>query len=392
MATRILLTGGRAPATLDLARLLRKGGHEVYLAESLRFPITRFSKSIRHYIQVPQARFFPREYGNALTKIVREEHIDVFIPTCEETYYVAKVKDKLDCFVWADSHETFDLLHNKWTFINYAQKIGLAVPSTTLATSRERLMQILNSEGKVVLKPAYSRFASETIIWNRGDVVPETARPTTNQPWVVQQFIDGEHWCTYSLAKNGKLLAYSAYPSQERWGIGSSTVFEHVENTSARDWVEKFVSELHFTGQISFDFIKADDGTLYPIECNPRLTSGIHLFRDTPEFSKAFVAETHALIVPRSKEIFSIKLALVIRLLSLVFAFASTKEISRTLNLLFRSRDVLYARGDAWPVLGQLLCLIELFLQSARFRVQPTAITTYDSGYNGIDESIEPRI
>ena len=115
MSKRILLTGGRAPAAMELARLFAGQGHEVFLAESVRFPVTRFSKSVSRYFKLPQARFRPLAYGKALSEIIRTERIDVFVPTCEEIFYVAKAADDLkQCFVWADTFEKLDLLHNKW--------------------------------------------------------------------------------------------------------------------------------------------------------------------------------------------------------------------------------------------------------------------------------------
>ena len=50
---RVLLTGGRAPATLDLARHLHHAGCEVFVAESVRYPICRGSNSIKELIMVP---------------------------------------------------------------------------------------------------------------------------------------------------------------------------------------------------------------------------------------------------------------------------------------------------------------------------------------------------
>ncbi len=39
---RVLLTGARAPVTLDLARHFARRGHEVYFADSVHLPLARF--------------------------------------------------------------------------------------------------------------------------------------------------------------------------------------------------------------------------------------------------------------------------------------------------------------------------------------------------------------
>ena len=394
MSKRILLTGGRAPAALELGRLFAKQGHIVYLAESVRFPVTRFSNSITRYFRVPEARFKPREYGRALAETIAREHIDVFIPTCEEIFYVAKASKNLpsQCVVWADTFDKLDMLHNKWTFIEYTKKIGLKTPSTYRASSRNDLHAYLtnSSSAKLIVKPAYSRFATQTLIWSRGSKLPDTILPTEVQPWIAQQFIDGRHLCTYSLAYKGKLLAHSIYESQQQWGIGSSTVFEYLDHPIAQKWVERFISETNFTGQIGFDFIETLDDTLYPIECNPRSTSGIHFFNKTPELAAQFLgAQNRNTVTPRGGDVRSVKFALVVRLIRLVIGRQPVLEWKKTWHFLRQSSDVLYESGDFLPVLGQIISLVEFLRQSVWLGVSPTEVATRDCGYNGIDESNE---
>ena len=54
--------------------------------------------------------------------------------------------------------------------------------------------------------------------------------------------------------------------------------FEQVQHEGTRAWVEHFVRTVRFSGQIGFDFIEDVTGQVHAIECNPRATSGIHLF------------------------------------------------------------------------------------------------------------------
>jgi hypothetical protein len=45
---------------------------------------------------------------------------------------------------------------------------------------------------------------------------------------------------------------------------------------------------MQFTGQLSFDWIRGSDGQCAVLECNPRATSGLHLFDLTAEIPNAF--------------------------------------------------------------------------------------------------------
>jgi glutathione synthase/RimK-type ligase-like ATP-grasp enzyme len=392
MSKRILLTGGRTFAALELARLFARQGHEVYLAESALFPLTRFSNSIARYFNVPGARFRPLEYASALSDIIAEQRIDVCIPNLEEIFYIAQSAAEFapHCIVWADSFEKLDTLHNKHDFIKYINRMGFKTPETEQASSRERLISLLAefSVERAIVKPVYSRFASQAFIWSRGDQLPISVRPTETQPWIAQEFIDGRHLCTYSLAQKGKVLAHANYPSQQQWGIGSSTVFEYVENQKAQKWVAQFISKTGFTGQIGFDFIETSGGILYAIECNPRTTSGVHLFNKTPEFVEQFCGcQKDEVVVPRGGGVRAVKFWLVVRLIRLIFTVQPVREWKKTWQWLLRSSDVLYERGDLWPCFGHMIGFGEVLFQSARLGMSPKEVVTRDCDYNGIDES-----
>jgi short-subunit dehydrogenase involved in D-alanine esterification of teichoic acids len=54
--TNILLTGGRAPVTLDLARAFHRAGHTVFMAESLRGHLSQPSNAVKAHFVVPAPR------------------------------------------------------------------------------------------------------------------------------------------------------------------------------------------------------------------------------------------------------------------------------------------------------------------------------------------------
>jgi len=94
--------------------------------------------------------------------------------------------------------------------------------------------------------------------------------------WVAQRYAGSELLCTYAVAHEGRLLAHAAYRAPQT-ASGASVCFRSDADPQAREWVELFVQRTGFSGQIAFDFIRTQDGSLLPIECNPRATSGVHL-------------------------------------------------------------------------------------------------------------------
>ncbi|MBA3531739.1 MAG: carbamoylphosphate synthase large subunit, partial [Ardenticatenales bacterium] len=295
----VLLTGGRAPATLELARLFHRAGHRVVMAESVRYHLSRPSRAIARNYRVPPPAQATAAYLYALREIVEREKIDLLVPTCEEIFYVAQGHALLSphCRVFAEPIERLRPLHNKWLFAQRAAEYGLLVPPTTLLTSQAALRHCLDEGQEIVFKPVYSRFAAKTMLCPRpADAL--TLRPTPQQPWITQHFVAGRQICTYSIAHQGRIVAHAAYPTEFSAGQGATIRFRAIDHPASAAWVEAFVAQEGFTGQIAFDFIETPQGALYALECNPRLTSGIHLLAEHPDLPLAFLGEITERITP----------------------------------------------------------------------------------------------
>ncbi|MGF9826377.1 carbamoylphosphate synthase large subunit, partial [Brevibacillus agri] len=76
----VLLTGGRAPATLELARLLRAAGQRVIVAESAARHLCAHSRYVQRSYRVPPPRTQPEAYIDELCQIMRKERVDLLIP------------------------------------------------------------------------------------------------------------------------------------------------------------------------------------------------------------------------------------------------------------------------------------------------------------------------
>jgi len=61
-----------------------------------------------------------------------------------------------------------------------------------------------------------------------------------------------------------------------QWQHSTGISFLGVDGAPTLDVVRRFAEAMHYTGQLSFDFVDRD-GELFIIECNPRSTDGILL-------------------------------------------------------------------------------------------------------------------
>jgi hypothetical protein len=91
----LLLTGGRAPATLALARQLIRQGYRIHMAESATFYLCQASNAIERHHSVPSPRLNPKQYIASLIRICQEAGITALLPTCEEVFYIAQAHAEL---------------------------------------------------------------------------------------------------------------------------------------------------------------------------------------------------------------------------------------------------------------------------------------------------------
>ncbi|MFP3387611.1 ATP-grasp domain-containing protein [Brevibacillus reuszeri] len=394
----IMLTGGRAPVTLDLARSFHNAGHRVLVAESARYHVCRVSRAVERNFLVPAPNTDTEAFLQDLESIVTSEQVDVLIPTCEEIFFVAKGLDRLrrHCKVWTPPIEQLGELHDKWRFVLLARRHGLTVPRSELISTHEEWLTLAAKErlGEcLVLKPAYSRFASRVLFLSREDHPDKRRRFLANNmnavtpqtPWVAQQRIYGRDICTYSVAFEGELIAHTAYPSRYRIGQGASVYFEPIEHESSREWVRKFVKATQFTGQIAFDFIEEEGGGLFALECNPRATSGVHLFGASGGLVQAFL-QPNAL--QKSGTVLTPKMSSRAMLAAPMFAagfrsIRNFRELGAWSRAFRIARDVVYNPMDMRPVAEQLRVLAEAWRTSRKHGISLVEATTIDIEWNG---------
>lgn len=288
----ILITGSRAPVSLELARLLGGVGHRIIMADSLLVTIGSASRFVTRHYCYPPPRHEQERFLAMIERIVIDEQVDCLIPTCEEVFYLAQRQRVWPngCELFAPPWEMLKQLHHKGKFIELVRQAGLHAPSTQLLTSRAEACGYIRALGEnaAVLKPAYSRFASRVLFVRAGYALPDDILITPDYPWVGQQYIHGTLYCTYSIVRDGFVRAHACYPSEFTAGAGASIAFKHEPQADLLAWVQRFVAPLRYTGQIAFDFIVTPEQNIYPIECNPRATSGVHCFTASDQLDKAF--------------------------------------------------------------------------------------------------------
>jgi hypothetical protein len=375
----VLILGARAPACLEWARAFAKAGWRVSVADSLDWPLARASASAHHFFRLPEPRRAPQDWIRALLKLARHERIDLLLPTCEEVFYLAHGLQKLSsyCRVFTSGFALLHNLHHKHRFALQTAGWPVKSPETRLLESAAELGPFAERSTDWVFKPAYSRFASRTLIRPDARVLSRLV-PTLESPWVAQRFCSGKEHSSFSVLVNGTLRAHACYHSRHKVGKGSGIHFTPTDPPAVRAALEHFGRTTGYTGQVGFDFIETEAGAFHVLECNPRATSGVHLFDNQPAALVACLDPdaTPPVLTP-TRETRMVALAMLL--------FAAPRAVW---HIGFRrdftnARDVISRDGDHGPLAAQLLGLAEICARAVHRRCGLLAASTSDIEWDG---------
>eukprot|EP01035_Chromulina_nebulosa_P057450 gene57450-78705_t len=102
---------------------------------------------------------------------------------------------------------------------------------------------------------------------------------------------DGEEACFEAVSNEafeaGEVLVNVIYQGAVMTG-SVAVAFKRVDLPAIQEWVATFVKRENHTGFISFDFFVDEAGKAWAIECNPRVTSGVH-FIETEDLAPAIL-------------------------------------------------------------------------------------------------------
>ncbi|KAI4122931.1 MAG: hypothetical protein LQ338_005538, partial [Usnochroma carphineum] len=322
----VLVTGVGMTKGLALARLFYEAGHDVFGADFEPYGVTvcgRYSKSLKKFFRLPKPN--PQDgsanYIHALLRIVKRKKIDLWVScsgvasAVEDGQAKEVIERRSSCRAIQFDVATTSMLHEKNTFIQETQRLGLPAPETYNVTSRDAVHKVLHRTKRrsYIMK---SVGVDDAV---RGDMTVLPRRtvsqtydhvaqiPISNEkPWVLQQFIKGKEYCTHSLVVEGEVKAFVACPSAELLmhyeALPSNSALSRAMLAFTREFVER--SGRSMTGHLSFDFLvdetfteKGVELVLNPIECNPRAHTAVVLFTGQgQDMAKAYLSLSRTLM------------------------------------------------------------------------------------------------
>lgn len=266
----------------------------------------RFSRALSKFYKLskPNENHGAAIYISELVDVVKREKVDLWVScsgvasAIEDGQAKEVLEKRTECKCIQFDVKTTATLHEKDSFIQCADQLGLPVPETHQVTSRDAVHNLIHRSAgkkKYIMKSVgmddVSRDSIQTTLPRR--TLSQTYSHissltiTNSQPWVVQQYIQGEEYCTHSIVVNGKVKLFVACPSTELLMHYQALPEDSSLSQSMLAFTEHFAARAgpDFTGHLSFDFLVEDkvsergvEQCILPIECNPRAHTAVVLF------------------------------------------------------------------------------------------------------------------
>jgi len=326
-----LLTNGRLPVGLEIARAFHAAGWRVLVADPWPTHLCAYSRAVEQHHRLPSPQANETAYLDTIRRIADTASADLIVPVSEETPWVAGIDDPR---VFSLSRRRVLTLHDKLTFAERATEIGLSVPDTARADRGDHI-----AASDFIHKPRFS-CSGRSVEKVRGGA-PFRRDPSD----IVQTFIAGQTVSVFAVARDGNMLAAVAYRATLLDGSVAIAFERSLEDATSIEWSRSFVEKTGHTGFIAFDFIVDAEGAAHAVECNPRATSGIHFLS-----GDAIVAAITGAMLP--SEPFRPETRLCERWSCLTRWFGDlTKPAKRhaVASVLSTHSDVSFTPADPWP-------------------------------------------
>ncbi|WWC61527.1 uncharacterized protein I303_104111 [Kwoniella dejecticola CBS 10117] len=310
----VVISGGRMSKGLTLARAFKRAGWKVIGVEEEgwgEYCPMRYSAAIDRFYILPTAAKSYERYSKKLLSIAQLHSATLFIPvsgagsSVEDAKAAEEMFNATDgrCRTFIQDPETMEDLHDKDRFMGLVERLAMKIPSGKMVESVQEALDYLQGD-EHFLQPKYI-LKCMGLDENRGDMtlyplkgdnkdLTKTRisldslrlKVTKDCPYVFQEFIPGQEWCTHASVIDGQITSFVTCPSNDMLMTYENATGQEIAQRAER-WTKTLLNRLqddptpsgkrrNLTGHFSFDFILSTrNGELYPIECNARVHTAV---------------------------------------------------------------------------------------------------------------------
>lgn len=244
----------------------------------------RFSRYVRRWYRCPSYSKDPQAYLKFLLQRLRSEQYDVFFPTHEQAYLVARVEPLLRPLVGiaTSTFAAVDRVQDKAKFAQLCDELDIPQPKTVIARTRQELLQAFDPPQFVKL--AHGTAGQDvTLVRSEGDLqaacerLQATGLLDGQHDVLVQEAVSGPQEDIGVFFQDGRLLSYFGARTLQV-GVGGSPMARcSIQRPEAAEHLARLGRHLNWTGPIGLGYILDDrDGQPKFIDANPRIGETFH--------------------------------------------------------------------------------------------------------------------
>lgn len=293
---KTLILDANQRSALAVTRSLGRQGIEVFTAEESSTALASASKfSVAHFTY-PSPKQEPDQFVQFLSKIIKEQGIEILLPMTELTSQLLLLNHALfpKVKIPFPDIDTIESLANKNRLMKRAESLDIAIPDTCYVQNAEKLpCKLEELTYPIILKPAKS-WALHNGEWRRATVrlandvaeaqnILDSNWEFSTHPFMIQECIDGQGAGVFAIYDHGKPLALFAHRRlREKPPSGGVSVLSEsapVDPLLAAP-AKKLLSDANWHGVAMVEFKVAPDGTPYLMEINTRFWGSLQLAID----------------------------------------------------------------------------------------------------------------
>ncbi len=244
----------------------------------------RFSSFVRRWYRCPSYSKAPLAYLQFLIDRLHQERYDVFLPTHEQAYLVARVADQLRPLVGiaTASFAAVDRVQDKAKFALLCEELDIPQPKTVIVRTRAEISRAFAPPQ--FIKPAHGTAGQdvrlvrqETELHSACDHLEASGLLDGNHDILVQEAVPGPQEDIGVFFQDGRLLSYFGARTLQIGVGGSPMARSSVRRPAAAEHLSRLGRHLNWTGPIGLGYILDErDGQPKFIDANPRIGETFH--------------------------------------------------------------------------------------------------------------------
>lgn len=200
------------------------------------------------------------KYIPSIIKICKKDKIDLIIPTTDsETYYLARVREKLPLLAASDAKVAHTFLNKYKTWLAF-KKFNIPFADTRLPSEYK------NDFKEIIIKPIEG-------VGSKGIQINPKDPKSFPDDYIIQKLYKGEEITTaFYVTKDKKLLGFITFKRSLYHGTSTMCEVTSLYDLALKKLIKKIIDNFDIKGSCDIQSIATEDGKVIPFELNCRLS------------------------------------------------------------------------------------------------------------------------